>query len=142
MMDTVATEITFSNDPLCFIVKNVTVRATIYAELTSSAGLLMNHHLAILPFRQGIHRAKMGTNRPIAMETEGWNEVHMELLTYPSRPDGHDLTPFGFSLEVEAVFLPASNLTGMTANAVIQIDQQYFLRIHFILSLGLYRADI
>jgi hypothetical protein len=111
MIDTIRTEITFPDNPLRFIVRDVTVRTPVLAKPAPGTGLLIDHDPATFTFRKGIRSAKVGADGRITLETERRKKVEMELLCYAPRPKGRHATQWRPGLEIETVFLPAGHLT-------------------------------
>ena len=127
MTDATTAQIAFPDNPLRLIVKDVAVRASIYTEPASRTALLIDHHFSVGHFRYGVHWTKVCADWIVTLETHHWNEIDMQFLADPSGPDGHDLAPLGLGIKTEAMFLPASHLTGMATDAVVNIYQQDFL---------------
>ena len=118
-MNTVDAQIAFPSNPSPFIKKESPIRTTMYTELTASTYLLIDHDNPIFPLRYGVYRTEISAHGIITLDTHNRHKVHVEFLIYPSGLDRHDFTPSGLGFIGEVMFLPARQLTGIAADAVI-----------------------
>jgi len=98
------------------------IGAAVGALAAADTGLFVDHHPAILSFGNGLHRAKLGAHRLLALKAHDGQEIEVQLIFHFSGPNGLDPAPPGFCFKGKAILLPAGDFAGIAADTGVQID--------------------
>jgi hypothetical protein len=105
-----------------FIEVHGSIGAAVGALAAADTGPFINHHPAILSLGNGLHRAKLGTHRLLAVEAEEGDKIQMELTPHLSGADSRDPAPPGFCFKGKAVLLATGDFARIAPNAGVHID--------------------
>jgi|SRR5271157_2502473 len=128
---TMRAPVTVAGRICCLVINHDTVRAPIDTELTAGAKAFIDQHDAVLVFRYGPARTEGGARRLVAVKAHDRYEIHVEsVVCCFARPYSLYSAPSGATNKCEPVLFSACDLTGVTANAVIQIDKKNVIQGH------------
>jgi hypothetical protein len=106
-----------------FIEVHGTIGAAVGALAAADTCIFVDHHQAILSFGNGLHRAKMGAHRLLALKAHDGQEIEVQLTFDFSRPNGLDPAPPGFCFKGKAVLLATCDFARIAPNAGVHIDE-------------------
>jgi len=110
-----------------FIEMHGSIGAAVGALAAADTGPFINHHPAILSFGNGLHRAKLGAHRLLALKAHDGQEIEVQLISHFSGPNGLDPAPPGFCFKGKAILLATGDFARIAADTGVHIDEQNFV---------------